>query len=86
MNEINSKKVCQMCGLKLPPSPRYNTELCWMHWREVWETGHARYYLKTLDKKTPFITYYEEVQNLRGVFAFDKKNKVLIKKRIEKDE
>jgi len=81
--EIKDNRQCKMCGITLPPLIRYDTNWCWMCWRNIWEAEHHRYYLRTKTKNG--LTLYEEVQSLRGVFAFSKENKPLIQFEIRKE-
>lgn len=82
MKKLKNKNTrqCRMCGIPLPPFERYDTEWCWMCWRETWECESHRYYVKNPNAPNEWITYWEEVQSLRGYHAFKEKNKPLIKK------
>lgn len=72
-----------MCGLILPSAIRYDTDWCWMCWRNLWELGHNRYYVKAESDNS--VAYYEEVQTLRGIFPFSKENEPIIQEAIKKE-
>ena len=73
-----------MCGIDIPPIIRYDTDWCWICWRRIWEAEYDRYYIGI--KTSNGIILYEEVQSLRGVFAFDEDNNALIQKEKEKEK
>ena len=77
------ERKCRMCGNELPPFNRYPTYWCWICWRNMWECDHHRYYVQRPNKERG-ITYWEEVQSLRGIFAFSEENKPLIEKEMKK--
>jgi len=79
-SKMENKRSCKMCGIQLPPINYYDTDWCWMCWRTNWEEEYHRYYLKTENDSA----LYEEVQSLRGLFAFGPKNKPLIQKEMKK--
>ena len=86
--ELENKEIrqCKMCGITLPPFERYDTDWCWMCWRNIWECENHRYYVKNPYTPTKWITYYEEVQPLRGLFAFSEENKPIIKKAMAEEK
>ena len=44
---------------------------------------YGRYYVKA--RKEGFVTFYEEVQSLRGINAFNEKNQPLIQSEMKKE-
>lgn len=78
---MNKKtKLCKMCGLMLPNY--YNSDWCWICWRNIWEQDHHRYYLN-MEKDNKL---WEEVQTIRGLFAFSEENKPIIKQAMVKEK
>jgi hypothetical protein len=55
-----------------------------MCWRRSWELDYERYYIGAKNQEYGKF-FYEEVPSLRGIDAFNKKNKPLIKSEMEKE-
>jgi len=72
--KLKKTRLCNMCGSTLPHRRVYSSQWCWMCWRNIWEKGYYRYYVKTEN------SYWEEVQSIRGLSPFSEKNKLIIKK------
>jgi len=75
----NLKELCKMCGLKLPKS--YPSTRCWICLRIIWEKDYHRYYLN-IEKDNRL---WEEVQAIRGLFAFGEVEKPIIEKAMVKE-
>jgi len=74
MNKLKNTRQCWMCGLTLPPLAHYDSNRCWMCWRNIWEKDYHRYYIKTRN------SHWEEAQSIRGLSNFKEENQSIIKK------